>query len=512
MSDDITPQDESLFPDPTSDDDARAMWESMLPDEKREIILNNFSAEQWHEVENLNVLAVFFDHPVEWMRIKARARQIGVNCYDLERAAKFIKGRYLTSILTQGSSNGHAALQDLGLGDWMARLLVNIRGEPSQNAANIGATLEHHPAWKGLFWFDSVRMRPMVHEEPLSDEVVTRIGRWMGDTMRMSVSNLRLLERCIVAQCKSHPRDLLQEWIANLPTWDGTPRLRTWLSDCAGAEATEYGQHVSTTLPVSMIARAIEPGVLYRHVVILEGPEEFKKSTLVRALGGEGWTVELSIGLDSKEAHMMLQGAWVAEMPELDVMSRSADPRLKAYVSMRYDSFIPKYSNNRVDNPRRTIFVGTTNETVYLKGQTGNTRFLPIAISKLIDVDKLVQNREQIFAEALVYYLEHPHDWWQMSFAAEAQAIEQREDRRMPSVYEDALKQWLDHPTDEVMPGIKLPPRQEVTWPEIAEGFLRIDREKWKDSGLQRQIAAALRAIGWESARVDNRRFWKRVT
>jgi hypothetical protein len=96
------------------------------------------------------------------MQIKARAKQIGVNCFDLERACKSIRGRHNTWKLTQGSRNGQDGLQDHGLGDWTARLLVTSRGEPAQNATNIGAILEHHPAWKHLFWFDVVRQRPMV--------------------------------------------------------------------------------------------------------------------------------------------------------------------------------------------------------------------------------------------------------------------------------------------------------------------------------------------------------------
>jgi hypothetical protein len=515
MPDDSTPHDESLSASASPEEIEQQLWDESTLGRKLEIILTNFSADQWHEEDILNVLAVFYSEPVIWMQIKARAKQIGVNCFDLERACKFLRGRLQTAQLIQATGIGQGAIQDLGLGDWTTRLLVNTRGEPSQNAANLGAVLEHHPAWKGYLWFDAVRLRPMVNKDPLSDEVVTQIARWMGDAMRISVNNLRLLERCIVSECHKHPRDLLQEWLANLPQWDGTPRLRSWLHDVAGTKDSDYGRHISAILPISMIARALEPGVLFRHVVILEGPEELKKSTLVRALGTDEWTIELSIGLDSKEAHLLLQGAWVAEMPELDVMSRTEDPRLKAYVSMRFDSYIPKYSNNRVDSPRRTVFIGTTNETVYLRGQTGNTRFLPIAVTKLIDTDSLLRDREQIFAEALAFYLDHPDDWWQMSLAAEEEAIEQREDRRVSSVYEDDLRQWLDSPPPlEEMPSFTPPPRQQITWAEIAEGFLKIDRERWKDSNLQRQIATALRALEWEQTKEGpkdaRKRIWRR--
>jgi len=65
------------------------------------------------------------------------------------------------------------------------------------------------------------------------------------------------------------------------------------------------------------------------------------------------------------------------------------------------------------------------------------------------------------------------------------------------------------------LPNFTPPPRVEITWAEIAERFLKIDREHWKDSNLQRQIANALRGIGWQQIR-DRRggkqvRVWRRI-
>jgi predicted P-loop ATPase len=230
-----------------------------------------------------------------------------------------------------------------------------------------------------------------------------------------------------------------------------------------------------------MVARAIEPGCISRRVVIFEGPEEYRKSTLVRELAGEDWTVELSIGLDNKEAHMMLRGAWLAELPELDSVSKTEDPRLKAFFTMRKDSYIPKFSNNRVDHPRRTIFCGTTNDVKYLRGQTGNTRYLPIAVGKVADIEGFLQDREQVFAEALDYYSKHQDDWWQMSFAAEAEAIAQRDGRRVTTVLEEELKEWLcegrfkNQYTYEGMVHTFVP--GEVTLEEIGRYFLELPRQ-----------------------------------
>lgn len=92
---------------------------------------------------------------------------------------------------------------------------------------------------------------------------------------------------------------------------------------------------------------------------------------------------------------------------------------------------------------------------------------------------------------------------------------DRREERRVASPYEDALRVWLDVPLDDTMPGVRLPPRQEISWPEIAEGFLQVKKEGWKDINLTRQVATAIRAIGWEQHTVGprdaRRRVWRRT-
>jgi predicted P-loop ATPase len=298
-------------------------------------------------------------------------------------------------------------------------------------------------------------------------------------------------------------RDLLQEWLCALPPWDQVPRLATWLTDVAGVEPTPYGQDVSRLLPTSMVYRAMEPGCICRHVVILEGPEEWAKSTLVQELASEPFYVVLSMGLETKDSHLMLQGSWVAEMAELDSLSRTEETRLKAFLTMRADSYIPKYSNFRESHPRRTVFIGTTNtESDYLKGISGNTRFLPVKITKPIDIAGFMDIREQLFAEALVVY-QSGAAWWQLSPEGAEAAKDERERRRVINVYEDTLEQWLEAErfTLVVFDANNQPIRfvpGETSWQEIARWCLKLETPAaWKDKSLQMQIAQALKTLGW---------------
>jgi predicted P-loop ATPase len=201
------------------------------------------------------------------------------------------------------------------------------------------------------------------------------------------------------------------------------------------------------------------------------------------------WYRELSHGLEGKEAHMRIKRAWVAELAELSSMSKTEEARLKSFFTMNEDAYIPKFSNFEVVHKRRTVFIGTMNpegDNTYLRGQTGNTRYLPIEVRD-INLEGFEAVRSQLFAEALHYYRDHPDDWWQLSSDGAAGAAEVREERRQRSVYEDDLGNWLERHQKSV-----------TWWEEVAVEYLNLkDKEQWKDRRAQMEIAKALKALGW---------------
>jgi putative DNA primase/helicase len=186
---------------------------------------------------------------------------------------------------------------------------------------------------------------------------------------------------------------------------------------------------------------------------------------------------------------MMIQGVWLAEWSELDAMKRSEQSRIKAIITKQEDAYVPKFSNNRVRVPRRTIFVGTTNEEVYFP-DIGNTRFLPVRCGT-IDIPVFDEMRDQLLAEARDTYLADPLNWWRMDATTKEEIASAREERRQPTVYEDSLRDWLTSQG------------AYVTWPVIAKDYLKIDEpEKWKDLSLQRQLIATFKALKWQHATV----------
>jgi putative DNA primase/helicase len=372
---------------------------------------------------------------------------------------------------------------------WRRQLEYSVSGTLKPTYFNVGMFLKHHHFWKERFWLDVLHNRPMLGDLPVDDVTITRITQWFGEQEALPLMQTRQVKDALAAECAEHPRDLLREELLALPPWDETPRLTSWLTQVAHTSPDAYGQAVSRLLPVSMVARAMDPGQLYRFVVILQGPQEAGKSELVRLLASDEWYGELMQDLESKEAQMRLQGKWVVELAELHALSRTQETRMKAFISLREDVFIPKYSNSEVRHPRRCIFVGTTNQHAYLRDATGNTRYLPIETGAQIDLEALELLRTQLLAEALAYYKAHPKDWWRLSDEAHVLAETRREDVREVKVYQERLAEWIPHWLDD--------PLHILTWDAIAEHCLQIRPEGWKEKSLQMEITSTLQLMGY---------------
>lgn len=183
--------------------------------------------------------------------------------------------------------------------------------------------------------------------------------------------------------------------------WDKKSRLNSWLTTVYGAKNDEVTQSIGSNWLKGLVHRIIEPGCKFDHVLVLEGEQGMKKSMSLYILGN-GWHVETTMSTDSKDFFMQFAGKAIIEFSEGETLSRTEVKKMKAIITIQSDKYRPPYSRVSIEFPRRCVFAMTTNQTEYLKDETGNRRWLPIRCLKNADVEWLKANRDQLFAEA--YY------------------------------------------------------------------------------------------------------------
>ena len=211
-----------------------------------------------------------------------------------------------------------------------------------------------------------------------------------------------MVGRGIQTVARENPFHPVRDYL-NALNWDGTPRLDIWLPTYLGVEDSQYVRAIGSRFLISAVARVFNPGCQVDHMLILEGPQGILKSSALQVLAGSWFTDRIS-RLGGKDSSMEVAGVWLIEMSELDALTKATNSAIKSFVTRRHDRFRPPYGKHVVDQPRQCVFTGSINPTGgYLKDPTGARRFWPVTCG-VIDLEALVRDRDQLWAEAVVRF------------------------------------------------------------------------------------------------------------
>ena len=395
-------------------------------------------------------------------------------------------------------------VDNTGFGDWEREL---IRGENKKLIdcrENAHLISKLHPTWKGKIGFDEFAQRVVLRgkvEIPgfPEGEWTTRhdlnFGLWCAQNA---------VTRCLFKSEKSiaqgvwmtgseksfHP---VREWVESL-RWDEVPRLDHWLVECMGVPESEYSRLVGRFFMLNLVARPFDPGCICRSVIVLEGKQLRGKSEALRALA-QPWFSDSHLDLGNKDSFLQIQGVLLYEIQEMHAFSRADVALVKQFISSREDNFRPPYAARNVRLRRQVVISGTTNESLYMRDWTGNTRLHPVRIDPAgIDVDKVAAWREQLFAEAFLSWKKQERRYPTREEEEKHFAPEQDE-RLIEHPWKAIVSDWLDSatgPTD----------MDRVTTVEILTLCLKFERSKIVDTHEQ-TIGRIMSGLGWSRKRAS---------
>lgn len=419
--------------------------------------------------------------------------------------------------------------QDSSSAEWRDGLIKDGRGKPLAILANAACALRLAPELAGLAVHDqmarhalitrtlpSSKMAVVLDPRPMTDQDVAAIQEWLQHhgLPKIGKEIIHQAADLVAHENSFHP---VRTYLLGL-RWDGVERLYRWLTDYLGAENTPYTRAIGRLFLVAMVARIMRPGCKVDYMLVLEGPQGALKSTACRILASDWFSdalPDLHRG-DAVRVSQHLRGKWVIEIAELSAISKAEASTLKAFITQTEERYLPKWGRVEVIEPRQCVFIGTTNESAYLRDETGGRRFWPVLVGK-IDIDTLIQDRDQLFAEALTAFQAGERWWPTREFEREHIEAEQ-ESRFVVDEWENLIGAWLDaKTTDEngctVVDGNGRPTfaRHKCTVSEAADYAIRLGPGRITPQD-QRRITAALKRLGWEPARDKTGRWWERPT
>ena len=264
---------------------------------------------------------------------------------------------------------------------WKAKLKITDKGTPAMTIENVVTILRHDPKLCGC-----LALNEMEHNIVAIKDLPWRKVKGSSQWVDADDAALRFyLERkygisskdkifdavnVVAGENKFHPvRDYLDAC-----TWDGVPRVETLLIDYLGAEDNEYVRAVTRKALAAAVARIYRPGCKFDYMLTIRGRQGLGKSAIIAKLGGE-WFSDTFSTMQGKEAYEQVMGVWIMEVGELAGMRKAEAETIKLYISKQTDRFRPAYGRRLQEFPRQCIFIGTTNETQFLRDTTGNRRF-----------------------------------------------------------------------------------------------------------------------------------------
>lgn len=222
--------------------------------------------------------------------------------------------------------------------------------------------------------------------------------------------------------------------------WDGVERLEKAGAIYWGARTAIECIFIRKQL-LGAVYRAFEPGCQHDTYVVLEGPQGIYKSTSIRSLMPDPiYFTDQQIDIKDKDALMIIRSKWMIELSELDSLSKHEESAIKAFMSRRVDVLRDPYGKIIAEYPRQNVFWGSVNKEGYLKDSTGNRRTWPVKCGQ-IDLNAIVRDRDQLWAEAVIEYRRREPHW--LTTTEEMQQNQITESRMETSILHERVEAWI---------------------------------------------------------------------
>lgn len=384
--------------------------------------------------------------------------------------------------------------------DWRGQLKITKDGSVASTIDNVVQILEHDGRLAGILVYDEMQ-HSIITTAPLpwraepgawSDADDAALRFFLEKTYGLSGKDKIFDAVNVVAM--NHRIHPVRDYLSSL-AWDGVKRVDTLLIDYLGAKDSAYTRAVTRKAMAAAVARIIRPGCKFDYMLTLRGRQGLGKSALIRKLGGK-WFSDSFSTVQGKEAYEQVLGNWIIEIGELAGMKRAEAETIKLFISKQVDRFRPAYGRRTQEFPRQCIFIGTTNESQFLRDATGNRRFwvvdTPNDAARDLWEDLTLETVDQIWAEAVQIYQAGEDLYLTGDLEAEARRIQAAYEEESPKA--GLIQAYLDRLLPEDWDTMDLIARR--TW-------LESDAEGVRPRDIVCSVEVYAEALGGNPERLD---------
>lgn len=194
--------------------------------------------------------------------------------------------------------------------------------------------------------------------------------------------------------------------------WDGAPRLVRVAQEILGVDASDEAL-ASALLRHwfrSAVARAFQPGLSSDSMLVLVGrtPAGTEPELFFRTLTPRQFYLDAPAGLGLQGFARHARRAWIVFRNDLPALSPISAARLVSELQETEDPVDGICARSGERAPRTTLFVAAVDELPAVRNEAFRRCLLPIPLRGTIDLVKLLEWRDQLWAEAAVSLVEQP--------------------------------------------------------------------------------------------------------
>ena len=280
------------------------------------------------------------------------------------------------------------------------QLARNEDGDIRKTPGNLAKILRSDPLWSDRLSKNEMTQDIRYDGHVVTDAFVDFVQERIEDSYGLPFGREEVACK-IAAQAEQQTIHPVREMLLALPKHDGTERLGNLASLILNNDDPLPRQYLIRFL-VGAVRRVFHPGLKMDSVPVLVGKQGIGKSTFWRILASDSFFVDSSVDLESKDGAITIHRGWITELGEIDhVTSQRAQERVKSFLSQSQDTYRPPFGRSAQVFPRSCVIVGSTNREGFLTDPTGSRRYWPILCPGPIQLDTLLEWREQLLAEAI---------------------------------------------------------------------------------------------------------------
>ncbi|MBD2416044.1 hypothetical protein FACHB389_35125 [Nostoc calcicola FACHB-389] len=337
--------------------------------------------------------------------------------------------------------------------------------------------------WGHRLRFNTMTLRPELDDEPLDMDT---LAIELIDEFDIDISSEKAAQ-IVVSLAKKRSYSPVQEYLERVAQEHSSVDMGI-LDDIAtryfGTNEPLHNVFMRKHL-IGQVKRVFEPGCQHDTALVLQGTQGLQKSKFWRTLAvNPDWFDDtITSGTNDKDERLKLRRFWILELAELEsVFKRKEIAGLRAFFTTPADNLRVPYGRSIESFPRTSCFVGSVNPMQFLVDPEGHRRYwiVPVTVDE-IPVDKLRQERDRLWAAAVIAYRNGEMNW--LTKAEEKRNALLNKRHEVSDTWDEAIDAFLEL-------------QSETTVSDILSNCIKIELAK-HDRVLQMRVAECLKRIGW---------------